>query len=98
MKLPTDDCRALHFTRPIVSQKLEGHVIKSILVKSEIGCEANCFKEDNCMSMNFGPLEDGRHVCELSSSDHHIHPEDLKHQMEFIYRPVLVSDQPSLYC
>ena len=67
-------------------------------MKSEIGCEANCFKNDNCMSMNFGPLEDGKHVCELSGSDHDIHPEDLKHQMEFIYRPVLVSDQPSLYC
>ncbi|XP_078374669.1 uncharacterized protein LOC144658185 isoform X1 [Oculina patagonica] len=87
--LATDDCRALQFKLPVNNRKLVGHVIKSILVKSEIGCEANCFKEDNCMSMNLGPLEDGKHVCELSSSDHDLHPEDLKHQEEFIYRPVL---------
>ena len=93
-----DDCRALQFTHPIINQKLEGHLIKRILVKSEIGCEANCFEDDDCVSINFGPPEDGKHVCELSSSDHDIHPEDLKHQMEFIYRPVLVSNRPSLYC
>ncbi|KAL9970863.1 hypothetical protein ACROYT_G023315 [Oculina patagonica] len=87
--LATDDCRALQFKLPVYNRKLVGHVIKSMLVKSEIGCEANCFKEDNCMSMNLGQLEDGKHVCELSSSDHDLHPEDLKHQMEFIYRPVL---------
>ncbi|XP_078372777.1 uncharacterized protein LOC144656430 [Oculina patagonica] len=87
--LATDDCRALQFKLPVNNRKLVGHVIKSVLVKSEIGCEAKCFKEDNCMSMNLGPLEDGKHVCELSSSDHDLHPEDLKHQEEFIYRPVL---------
>ncbi|KAL9970866.1 hypothetical protein ACROYT_G023318 [Oculina patagonica] len=87
--LATDDCRALQFKLPVNNRKLEGHVIKSILVKSEIGCEAKCFEEDNCMSVNLGPLEGGKHVCELSSSDHDLHPEDLKHQEEFIYRPVL---------
>ena len=68
-------------------------MINSILVKSELGCEASCFGDDNCMSMNIGLLEDGKHVCELSSSDHDIHPKDLKDQIDFIYRPVLVSNQ-----
>ena len=68
-------------------------MINRILVKSELGCEASCFGDDNCMSVNIGLLEDGKHVCELSSSDHDIHPEDLKDQIDFIYRPVLVSKQ-----
>ena len=65
-------------------------MIKSLHVSSADGCEVNCFTEDDCVSVNIGPLEDGKHVCELSSSYHDVHPEDLKDQIDFIYRSVLV--------
>ena len=87
----TDDCRVLEFKPPINRRMLIGHVIKGLLVNSVGGCEANCFMNDDCVSMNLGPLEDGKRVCELSNSDHDMHPEDLKYQLEFIYIPVWVS-------
>ena len=71
-----------------------GHVIKSIQVRSEVGCEANCFENDDCMSVNLGPLEDGKHLCELSNSDHDIYPKVLKQREAFIYKPVWVSVKP----
>ena len=66
-------------------------MIKSMMVTSEIGCEANCFDDDDCMSVNFGPPEDSKNLCELSSSDHDIHPEGLIQQEGFTYKPVWVS-------
>ena len=71
-------------------------MIKSLQVNSADGCEVNCFINDDCVSVNIGPLEDGKHVCELSSSDHNIHPEDLKDQIYFIYRPALVNSIKTL--
>lgn len=68
-----------------------GHVIKGIWVTSEEVCEANCFAEDDCMSINFGPKSQEKHLCELSSSDHNLHPEDLKERLSFIYKSTWVS-------
>ena len=88
----SDDCRAIQFKEAIINRTLVGHVIKSYRVTLEIGCEAICFENDDCMSVNFGPLEaDGRHLCNLSNSDHDIHPKDLKQRNEFIFKPVWVS-------
>ena len=68
-----------------------GHVMKSVWVTSEAGCEANCFAEDDCMSINFGPKSQEKHLCELSSSDHNLHSEDLKKRSSFIYKSMWVS-------
>lgn len=68
-----------------------GHVMKSVWVTSEAGCEANCFAEDDCMSINFGPKSQEKHLCELSSSDHNLHPEDLKERSSFTYTSMWVS-------
>lgn len=86
------DCRVLQFEPPTPERSLAGHVIKSLWVKSGESCEANCFEEDDCMSINFGPKTQGKHLCELSSSDHNLHPEDLKERPKFIYKSVLVSE------
>ena len=43
------------------------------------------------MSINFGLGANGKYLCELSSSDHELHPQDLKHRSGFIYGPTLVS-------
>ena len=81
----------MQFQQPIYNHSLVRHLIKSRKTNSEIGCESFCFADDDCMSVNLGPLEDNRYLCELSSSDHNLHPEDLKHRKGFIYKPVWVS-------
>ena len=88
----SEDCRVMEFKQPIINHILAGHVIKSLQVKSETGCEAHCFEDNDCMSVNLGPPQQVRkHLCELSSSDHNLHPGDLKSQENFIYKPVWVS-------
>ena len=42
------------------------------------------------MSINFGPGDSGAYLCELSHSDHELHPEDIKKRDGFIYRPTKV--------
>ena len=62
-----------------------GHVITSFQVSRESACEVSCYLEENCVSWNLGPLQEGKHVCELSDSDHHIHPENLISRVGFMY-------------
>ena len=81
----------MQFTNPIGNHSLVGHVITSAPVESEIGCEARCFADDDCMSVNLGPLEGSKYLCELSSSDHNLHPKDLKYKKGFVYKPAWVS-------
>lgn len=64
---------------------LTGHVVKSYVVRSQGDCELKCYLEDECMSINFGPEDRGTHLCELSDSDHDLHPRDLTHRHSFIY-------------
>lgn len=76
----------------MVNRTLKCHVIKRVLVESESGCDANCFADDDCMSINLGPkTEDKRHICEISNSDHDIHPNDMWNMTGFIYKPVWVN-------
>ena len=42
------------------------------------------------MSINFGPKDDGANQCELSDSDHNLHPEDVIRRVGFIYGPTEV--------
>ena len=49
------------------------------------------------MSINFGLSANGKYLCELSSSDHELHPQDLKHRPGFFYGPTLVRCNCLLY-
>ncbi|PFX17832.1 hypothetical protein AWC38_SpisGene17811 [Stylophora pistillata] len=51
-------------------------------------CELRCYLEHDCVSINFGAENDGGNRCELSDSDHFVHPGDLKDREGFIYRSV----------
>ena len=42
------------------------------------------------MSINFGTWPDGVYLCELSDSDHNLHPGDLKQRVGFFYGPTEV--------
>jgi len=86
--LPADSCRNLKFKPSIGGSSLIGHVIKTLMTESKNHCELKCYMEDDCISINFGPsLKEGKYLCELSDSDHEIHPEDLKPRTEFLYGP-----------
>ena len=66
---------------------LQGHVFKTFTVRRESTCEIRCFVEHSCVSYNIGPShEDGSYVCELSDSDHEMHPEALARRNGFSYR------------
>ena len=65
-------------------------MVRSYLINSQDDCELKCYIEDKCMSINFGAGDNGAHLCELSDSDHDLHPEDLKKRDGFIYRPTKV--------
>ena len=90
-KLISEDCRVMHFKLPVPNRILVNHVIQSAQVKSEIECETNCFAHDDCMSVNLAPLQDGNYLCELSNSDHDIHPADFKQMDRTLFKPVKVS-------
>jgi len=70
---------------------LQGHVFKTFTVQKESTCEVRCFVEHGCVSYNVGPShEDGVYICELSDSDHEMHPEALARQNGFTYRAAKV--------
>ena len=69
---------------------LVGHVFKKIEVPSSYVCEVNCFVEADCVSFNVATLAEGKHRCELSNSDHRVHPKDLVFGVGVIYTPVTV--------
>ena len=85
------NCRVMQFHSPTINHSLARHAIGNVWVTSEIACESACFAEDDCMSVNFGPQnQDGKHLCELSESDHEISPQDLRQRAGFLYKAVEV--------
>jgi len=83
----TGDCRILRFKPAVEGFFLQGHVLKSFTVQTEIACEIKCFVEHGCVSYNFEPSdEDGIYICELSQSDHKMHPRALARRNGSTYR------------
>ncbi|XP_029194043.2 uncharacterized protein LOC114959993 [Acropora millepora] len=79
----------MQFHSPTINHSLARHAIGNVWVTSEIACESACFAEDDCMSVNFGPQnQEGKHLCELSESDHEISPQDLRQRAGFLYKAV----------
>ena len=60
------------------------------VTESPEDCELQCYLEDDCMSINIGVMGDKTYYCELSDSDHVVHPRDLENQKDVIYRSVQV--------
>ena len=94
----TENCpRVLEFNSSIDGRALVGHVFKRIDITSPDVCEVNCFLEPDCVSFNVGQLQDGKHRCELSDSDHRAHPGDLIYGVGMTYTPVVVRLHSKLY-
>lgn len=52
----------------------------------EVTCRDRCVMEGTCVSFNIGPPTNDRVICQLSDSDHTLHPSDLKLQAGFAYK------------
>ncbi|XP_015775932.1 PREDICTED: uncharacterized protein LOC107354048 isoform X1 [Acropora digitifera] len=80
-----DGCRTLIFHPPMNDRYLYGHVNKSYVIESKADCEHKCYLDADCMSTNTKILHTGKFLCELSDSDHKLHPEDLTFGQNFTY-------------
>jgi len=63
-----DEGRIIVFKEPVANKAIKNHVIRSAEVPSEGRCRLMCYMEPNCVSINLGPLEDGKHKCELNNA------------------------------
>ncbi|KAL9953719.1 hypothetical protein ACROYT_G041178 [Oculina patagonica] len=80
--------RHVKFTTENDGYALQGHVIKNLslqLGQTRDPCRGQCVMESRCVSINVGPPINDRVVCELSDSDHSLHPEDLKPRTGFTF-------------
>ena len=69
----------------IEDHSLTGHVFKSMVILDSSACDVNCFIENDCVSFNVRPLQNGEYLCELSNSCDVVHPEDLKEEQGTVY-------------
>ena len=83
----------MEFNKKVDGRKLIGHVFQKSHVQSQDICEINCFVEPDCFSFNVGPLQDEKHSCQLSDSDHVVHPADLIYEDGMSYKSVVVREQ-----
>ena len=58
--------RSIIFKEPIPNKVMCGHMISSSEVPNEGSCRVNCYLDPNCVSINMGPLEGGKLMCELN--------------------------------
>ena len=57
----TEAERVLIFKEPIPDKALPEHVIRTEKVADEGSCRVKCYMEPNCVSINVGPEEEGKH-------------------------------------
>ena len=89
---PARDLQAVNFAKEIRGRRLNGSVIREMEVDSEVSCQLQCVKENNCLSYNFGPKENKkRFKCELSNSDRFVGLNNFTEDPEFLYRGVEVT-------
>ena len=50
------------------NKAMRGHLIRSAEIDNQGSCRVMCYMEPNCVSINFGPSENGRYKCELNSA------------------------------
>ena len=83
----------MKFTTAKDGYSLQGHVFKNLTLSLDTGnpCRRQCVMESRCMSINVGPIINDHVICELSDSDHSLHPKDLKVQAGFEFFSMEVS-------
>ena len=87
-----DCCRVQHFREIYPDTAFNKSIIHNVTVDEEDQCQLRCYLQTDCKSYNLGPLsQQGKRVCELSSSRYESHVSHLVSRPGFIYRPSEVS-------
>ena len=80
---------------------LVNHILKNISLPVGMhtysNCKNRCMMEDRCKSINMGPEDKDKVLCQISDSDHVQHPNDLKPTEGFTYRGMEVSKKSSVF-
>ena len=80
---------------------LVNHIFKNISLPvgmhTHSNCKNRCMMEDRCKSINMGPKDKDKVLCQISDSDHVQHPNDLKPTEGFTYRGMEVSKKCSVF-
>ena len=90
--LNSDNCRVLAFPSYflIADKCLESHTILIVHDVQDIGlCKLLCYKEPNCVSVNYEIQTQKR--CELNNSTHRAHDADFKEREGCLYHGATVS-------
>lgn len=85
------DCRKIQFNPQTVDKVLIHHVIRSVLLPNQDICEISCYKEPNCVSYNYGPMQSEKPWCDMNNRTHlQVSAEDFITKEGYTYRDVLV--------
>ena len=90
----TEQCRQLEFRAEQVfkGKRLVNHVIRSHDVMAADFCNALCYMEHNCASVNLMKRSDAeKHKCELNNSTYEAHGNDLEENPNYVYRGTKVT-------
>ena len=92
-----DQCRELEFPGSYFfnGERLINHVIRTIKVLDQDSCELQCYKENNCVSINFEFT--GTYNCDLNNATHKEHREALVKTEGYVYHGTIVS-RASVFC
>ena len=79
---------------------LVNHILKNISLPvgmhMQSNCKNRCMMEDRCKSINMGPEDKDKVLCQISDSDHVQHSSDLKPTEGFRYRGMEVRTRNSV--
>ncbi|XP_078374668.1 uncharacterized protein LOC144658184 isoform X2 [Oculina patagonica] len=86
----SDDCRILKFNPRASDKVLVNHVIKSVKLQRQDMCEIRCYREPNCVSYNYGPMQNEKPWCDLNNSTYlQVSSSDFVTKEGYTYRDVL---------
>lgn len=87
-----DDCRTMIWKEPKFDKPLQEH---SLILVTEVpnpgSCRVKYFIEPNCLSINVGPLVDGKHTCQLNNADEIQSQSSLKYEPGYTYLEIEVT-------
>ena len=78
--------RYITLLTPVRGFRLQGHVFSNHSVELKLDSLDQCALARECVSCNTGPMINNKMACELSTSDHLQHPEDLNQRKGWFYR------------
>ena len=84
----------MDFCPHLSDRRLKNFAIEKTWVKSEDMCQALCFADDRCLSINFNQTQDpgeGTHLCELNNATATERPQYLVYGRDIAYRGAKVN-------